>query len=64
MQTHQEIVSSQDMNTAILSQFKSLFHERKNVVIIGHKNPDGDAIGASLDTMLKHQLVPRESRRD
>jgi len=36
------------MNTAILSQFKSLFHERKNVVIIGHKNPDGDAIGASL----------------
>lgn len=36
------------MNTAILSQFKSLFSGRKNVVIIGHKNPDGDAVGATL----------------
>ena len=36
------------MNTAILSQFKSLFSGRKNVVIIGHKNPDGDALGSTL----------------
>lgn len=36
------------MNTAILSQFQSLFSGQKNVVIIGHKNPDGDAVGATL----------------
>ena len=48
MQTHQEIVSSHNMNTAILSQFKSLLQDPKKVVIIGHKNPDGDAVGATL----------------
>ncbi len=36
------------MDTAILSQFKSLFTGSKNLVIIGHKNPDGDAIGSAL----------------
>ena len=48
MQTNQEIVSSQDMDISILSHFKRLFHESKKVVIIGHKNPDGDAIGSCL----------------
>lgn len=36
------------MNTTILSQFQSLFKDQKEVAIIGHKNPDGDAVGAAL----------------
>jgi len=36
------------MNTALLSQFQDLFKGQKNIAIIGHKNPDGDAVGATL----------------
>lgn len=36
------------MNAAILSQFQDLFSGQKNITIIGHKNPDGDAVGATL----------------
>jgi phosphoesterase RecJ-like protein len=36
------------MNTELISQFQSLFKSPKKVVIVGHKNPDGDALGASL----------------
>ena len=36
------------MNAAILSQFQDLFKGQKNIAIIGHKNPDGDAVGATL----------------
>ncbi len=36
------------MKTAILNQFKALFEVPKKTVILGHKNPDGDALGASL----------------
>lgn len=40
------------MNTAILSQFQDLFKGQKNIAIIGHKNPDGDAVGATLGLYL------------
>ena len=37
-----------------LTEIKSLLQPNKNVVIITHYNPDGDAIGSSLG--LKHFL--------
>ena len=37
-----------------LTEIKSLLQTNKNVVIITHYNPDGDAIGSSLG--LKHFL--------
>ncbi|PIX13267.1 MAG: DHH family phosphoesterase, partial [Flavobacteriaceae bacterium CG_4_8_14_3_um_filter_31_8] len=39
----------------ILKGFKELTHyleQPRNIVIIGHKNPDGDAMGSTLG--LKH----------
>jgi len=42
------------MNTEELKAVKSLLSEPKQIVIIPHKNPDGDAIGSTL--ALKHYL--------
>ncbi|KJD32158.1 exopolyphosphatase [Tamlana nanhaiensis] len=36
------------MNNADLTHIKHLFSTRKRIVIVAHKNPDGDAIGSSL----------------
>ena len=36
------------MNTSEIKEIKELFSTPQNVVIVPHKNPDGDAIGASL----------------
>ena len=36
------------MEDSILAQFKTLFESPKKAVIIGHKNPDGDAVGSAL----------------
>ena len=35
------------MNDTEIDKIKSLLSEKKDIVIIPHKNPDGDAIGAS-----------------
>ena len=39
------------MNNEEIKKIKNLFSEKKEIVIIPHKNPDGDAIGSS--TALK-----------
>ncbi len=36
------------MNTVEIKEIKSLLSSPKNIVIVPHKNPDGDAVGASL----------------
>ena len=36
------------MNTAEISELKSLLSSPIRIVVIGHKNPDGDAIGSTL----------------
>lgn len=43
------------MKTALTSEIKELLSTPKNCVIVGHKNPDGDAIGSclGLDLFLK-----------
>lgn len=43
------------MNATLTSQIKELLNTSKNCVIIGHKNPDGDAVGSTLalDLFLK-----------
>tara|TARA_B100000795_G_scaffold158062_1_gene118754 strand:+ start:50402 stop:51412 length:1011 start_codon:yes stop_codon:yes gene_type:complete len=43
------------MNIALTSQIKDLLSSPKKCVIIGHKNPDGDAVGSTLglDLFLK-----------
>ena len=35
-----------------LSQIKNLINTKKNIVIVTHYNPDGDAIGSSLATLI------------
>ena len=42
------------MNENTIQQIKELFSEPKKIVIVCHKNPDGDAIGSSLG--LLHYL--------
>lgn len=42
-------------NTQDLAEIQNLITEKKNIVIITHYNPDGDAIGSSLG--LKHFLA-------
>ena len=42
------------MNNEEIKKIKNLFSEKKEIVIIPHKNPDGDAIGSS--TALKYFL--------
>lgn len=43
------------MNKADIKNVKQLLSEPKNIVIVAHKNPDGDAIGSSLG--LYHYLI-------
>ncbi|RAJ16773.1 DHH family phosphoesterase [Olleya aquimaris] len=43
------------MNTQEISELKSLLNSPKKIVIVSHKNPDGDAIGSSL--ALFHYLT-------
>ena len=42
------IVSSQTMNEETTAIVKELLSSQKRIVIVGHKNPDGDAIGGCL----------------
>ena len=42
------------MDAREIGEIKSLLSKKKEIVIIPHKNPDGDAIGAS--TGLKNYL--------
>lgn len=42
------------MNTSEIKEIKELLHTPKKIVIIPHKNPDGDAIGSTL--ALHHYL--------
>ena len=42
------------MNTSEFKEVKTLLSTSKNIVIIPHKNPDGDAIGSTL--ALYHYL--------
>ena len=37
---------------ARIKEIKELLSQQKNIVIVPHKNPDGDAIGASLALSL------------
>ena len=48
------IVSSQSMTLEDITNIKQLLATPKHVVIVPHKNPDGDAIGSSLG--LYHYL--------
>ena len=36
------------MNSELITTVKKLLNGRKNIVIVGHKNPDGDAVGSCL----------------
>ena len=50
------------MDQKQIKKIKGLLSKEKTIVIIPHKNPDGDAIGSStaLDSYLKklgHQLL-------
>jgi phosphoesterase RecJ-like protein len=36
------------MNSELTTTVKKLLNGRKNIVIVGHKNPDGDAVGSCL----------------
>jgi Predicted signaling protein consisting of a modified GGDEF domain and a DHH domain len=36
------------MNPETTEQLKKLLNSPKNTVVVGHKNPDGDAIGSCL----------------
>ena len=36
------------MNRSEISEIKELLSSPKNIVIVPHRNPDGDAIGSSL----------------
>ena len=42
------------MNLNLVNQVKSILEESKKIVIVVHKNPDGDAMGSGLG--LKHYL--------
>jgi bifunctional oligoribonuclease and PAP phosphatase NrnA len=43
------------LNPASIKKVKTVLEESKNIVIVTHKNPDGDAIGSSMG--LYHYLV-------
>ena len=49
------------MNNLNISSLQSFFTEKKNIVIISHTNPDGDAVGSSLALfnyfLIKNQEV-------
>ena len=37
-----------NINISKIEEFRNLLAESRNIVIVGHTNPDGDAIGSSL----------------
>ena len=46
------------MNKQDISNIKQLLSTKKNIIIVPHKNPDGDAIGSCLGLyhfLLKHK---------
>ena len=50
------------MNSEAISVAKKLLNTPKNIVVVGHKNPDGDAVGSSLGLsnflrQLGHQVT-------
>ena len=50
------------MNTEITTTVNNLLNEPKDIVIVGHKNPDGDALGSTLALRFfllkkKHEAV-------
>ena len=47
--TTNHYVSSQSMKIKNIQELQSLLETPKSIVIIPHTNPDGDAIGSSLD---------------
>jgi len=50
------------MNTALTTQVKELLSAPKNCVIIGHKNPDGDAVGSCLGLDLYLKSIGQKSQ--
>ena len=50
------------MNTALTTEIKELLSTPKNCVIIGHKNPDGDAIGSCLGLDLYLKSIGQNSQ--
>ncbi len=50
-----KIVYSSSMNDQEISKIKQLLSVKKKIVIVPHKNPDGDAIGSTLG--LYHYLL-------
>ena len=49
--TTNHYVSSQSMKIKNIQELQALLDTPKNIVIIPHTNPDGDAIGSSLGWM-------------
>ena len=50
------------MITALTTQVKELLSAPKNCVIIGHKNPDGDAVGSCLGLDLYLKSIGQKSQ--
>jgi len=50
-----KIVYSSSMNSQDITEIKQLLSTKKKIVIVPHKNPDGDAIGSTLG--LYHYLI-------
>jgi phosphoesterase RecJ-like protein len=50
------------MNTTLTSKIKELLSTTKNCVIIGHKNPDGDAVGSTLGLDLFLKAIGQKSQ--
>lgn len=50
-----KIVYSSSMNKQEISNIKQLLSTKKKIIIVSHKNPDGDAIGSALG--LYHYLL-------
>ena len=43
-----------------INELKKFLEISRNIVIIGHKNPDGDAVGSTLG--LKHYLEKKKAQ--
>ncbi|MGI9593285.1 MAG: DHH family phosphoesterase [Patiriisocius sp.] len=50
------------MKTALTSEIKELLSTPKNCVIVGHKNPDGDAVGSCLGLDLYLKSIGQKSQ--
>lgn len=49
-----KIVYSRSMNEQEIKEVKELLSEPKNIVLVSHRNPDGDAVGSAL--AMQHYL--------